>query len=52
MASDQRRALGVLSGLSADELRFAVLADDVKTISRGAGNRKENCSETDPGTEG
>lgn len=30
-------ALGVLSGLTADELRFAVLADDVKTISRAPG---------------
>ena len=29
-----KAALGVLSGLTADELRFAVLADDVKTISR------------------
>ena len=29
-----KAALGVLSGLSADELRFAVLADDVKTISK------------------
>ena len=34
-------ALGVLSGLSADELRFAVLADDVKTISRAPGIGKK-----------
>ena len=27
-------ALGVLSGLTADELRFAILSDDVKTISK------------------
>lgn len=32
-----KAALGVLSGLTADELRFAVLADDVKTISRAPG---------------
>ena len=32
-----KAALGVLSGLSADELRFAVLADDVKTISKAPG---------------
>lgn len=30
-------ALAVLSGISSDELRFAVLADDVKTISRAPG---------------
>ena len=34
-------ALGVLSGLSADELRFAVLADDVKTISKAPGIGKK-----------
>lgn len=34
-------ALGVLSGLTADELRFAVLADDVKTISRAPGIGKK-----------
>ena len=36
-----KAALGVLSGLSADELRFAVLADDVKTISRAPGIGKK-----------
>lgn len=30
-------ALGILSALSADDLRFAVLADDVKTISKAPG---------------
>ena len=30
-------ALGVLSGLSADELRFAILADDAKTVSKAPG---------------
>ena len=30
-------ALGILSGISADELRFAVLSDDVKTISKAPG---------------
>ena len=32
-----KAALGVLSGISADELRFAVLSDDVKTISKAPG---------------
>lgn len=32
-----KAALGVMSGLTADELRFAVLSDDVKTISRAPG---------------
>lgn len=36
-----KAALGVLSGLTADELRFAVLADDVKTISRAPGIGKK-----------
>lgn len=30
-------ALGILSGITPDELRFAVLADDVKTISKAPG---------------
>lgn len=29
-----KAALQVLAGLTADELRFAVLSDDIKTISR------------------
>ena len=36
-----KAALGILSGLTADELRFAVLADDVKTISRAPGIGKK-----------
>lgn len=32
-----KAALGVLSGLSADDLRFAVLTDDAKTISKAPG---------------
>lgn len=32
-----KAALGILGGLSADELRFAILADDVKTISKAPG---------------
>ena len=36
-----KAALGVLSGLTADELRVAVLADDVKTISRAPGIGKK-----------
>lgn len=34
-------ALGVLSGITADELRFAVLSDDVKTISKAPGIGKK-----------
>lgn len=30
-------ALGILSGITADEIRFAVLAEDVKTISKAPG---------------
>ena len=30
-------ALGILSGLSADDLRFAVLADDARTIAKAPG---------------
>ena len=33
----QKGALGILSGLSADDLRFAVLADDAKTIAKAPG---------------
>ena len=36
-----KAALGILSGLSPDELRFAVLADDAKTISRAPGVGKK-----------
>lgn len=36
-----KAALGILSGLTADELRFAVLADDVKTISKAPGIGKK-----------
>ena len=36
-----KAALGILSGLTADELRFVVLADDVKTISRAPGIGKK-----------
>lgn len=34
-------AIGVLSGITADELRFAVLSDDVKTISKAPGIGKK-----------
>lgn len=34
-------AMGVLAGITADELRFAVLADDVKTISKAPGIGKK-----------
>ena len=36
-----KAALGVLAGLTADELRFAVLSDDIKTISRAPGIGKK-----------
>lgn len=36
-----KAALGILAGLSADELRFAVLSDDAKTISRAPGIGKK-----------
>ena len=36
-----KAALGVLAGLSADELRFAVLSDDIKTISKAPGIGKK-----------
>ncbi|MDO4519396.1 MAG: Holliday junction branch migration protein RuvA [Eubacteriales bacterium] len=34
-------AIAVLSGISADELRFAVLSDDIKTISKAPGIGKK-----------
>lgn len=36
-----KAALGILAAFSADELRFAVLSDDVKTISRAPGIGKK-----------
>ena len=36
-----KAALGILAGLTADELRFAVLSDDVKTLSRTPGIGKK-----------
>lgn len=36
-----KAALGILSGLTADELRFAVLSEDVKTISKAPGIGKK-----------
>lgn len=36
-----KAAMGVLAGLTADELRFAVLSDDIKTISRAPGIGKK-----------
>ena len=36
-----KAALGVLAGLTADELRFAVLSDDIKTISKTPGIGKK-----------
>ena len=36
-----KAALGILAGLTADELRFAVLSDDVKTLSRAPGIGKK-----------
>lgn len=36
-----KAALAILSGLTADELRFAVLSDDTKTLSRAPGIGKK-----------
>ena len=36
-----KAAMGVLSGITADELRFAVLSDDVKTLSKVPGIGKK-----------
>lgn len=36
-----KAALGILSGLTTDDLRFAVLSDDVKTISKAPGIGKK-----------
>ena len=36
-----KAALGVLSGLTADELRFAVLSDDAATIAKAPGIGKK-----------
>lgn len=37
-------ALGILSGITADEIRFAVLAEDTKTISKAPGVGKKTAS--------
>ena len=36
-----KAALGVLAGITADELRFAILSDDVKTLSKAPGIGKK-----------
>lgn len=36
-----KAAMGVLSGITSDELRFAVLSDDVKTLSKAPGIGKK-----------
>jgi Holliday junction DNA helicase RuvA len=36
-----KAALGILSGITPDELRFAVLSDDVKTLSKAPGIGKK-----------
>lgn len=36
-----KAAMGVLSGITTDELRFAVLSDDVKTLSKAPGIGKK-----------
>lgn len=36
-----KAALGILAGLTADELRFAVLSDDIKTLSKAPGIGKK-----------
>ena len=40
-----KAAIGILSGLTTDELRFAVLSDDVKTISKAPGIGKKTAYE-------
>lgn len=36
-----KAAVGVLAGITADELRFAILSDDVKTVSKAPGIGKK-----------
>ena len=36
-----KAAMGVLAGITADELRFAILSDDVKTLSKAPGIGKK-----------
>lgn len=36
-----KAALGILSGITADELRFALLSDDIKTLSKAPGIGKK-----------
>ena len=47
-----KAAIGVLSAMSADTLRFAVLADDAAAIAKAPGIGKKDGAEADPGTEG
>lgn len=42
--------MAILSVLSPDDLRFAVMADDVKAISSAPGIREKNSAEVDCGT--
>ena len=39
-----KAALGVLAGITADELRFAILSDDVKTLSKAPGIGKKTAA--------
>lgn len=43
--------LGILSALSADELRFAVMAGRCQSDYSSSRNRKENSGTPDPGSE-
>ena len=45
-------ALAILSVMTTDDLRFAVLGDDEKTIAKAPGNRGKDSKTPDPGTEG
>ena len=38
---EPKAAVGVLAGITADELRFAILSDDVKTLSKAPGIGKK-----------
>ena len=47
-----KAALGVLSVLTADDVRFAVLSDDSKTMRESAGDWPQDGEEDYPGAEG
>lgn len=46
-----KAALGILSSLSPDDLRMAIIAEDSKGHRQSAGNRSEDSQARDPGSE-